>query len=167
MGDQVIVAESPPKTLTDRSLQVERVALVQAWSTTSSTGEPTVVKVKLGQQPSAWLRSALQQISALTALAAGWDSYDAKPVSAEMVMEAVEFLIEIAYPDLARPSIVPLADGGLQVEWHRNGIDLEVTFSDEDAGVYVVDRNKRETVERPLSYAAFEVTRLAARLRDT
>lgn len=49
----------------------------------------------------------------------------------------------------------------------RDGIDLEVTFSDQDAGVYVVDRDEQETVERPLSYAAFEVTRLAARPRDT
>ena len=31
------------------------------------------------------------------------------------------------------PSVVPLGDGGLQLEWHRNQQDLEVVFAAEDA----------------------------------
>jgi hypothetical protein len=35
-------------------------------------------------------------------------------------------------PATPAPSVVPLADGGLQLEWHRKQQDLEVAFPTDD-----------------------------------
>jgi hypothetical protein len=136
-------------------------------ATTGATPEaPRIYKVTVSVEPSVWFRSALKRINQLTALAVGWNSYGAQEVQADMAMEAVEFLTKVTYPGIAAPSIVPLSDGGIQLEWHRGGLDVEVTFSDDDAGLYIVDRESGEAVELPLDAAAAAIGPLAERLRD-
>jgi hypothetical protein len=76
----------------------------------------------------------------------------------------VRALLDTAYRDLAQPAIVPLRDGGIQLEWHRGGIDLEIAFSDEDPGVYLVDHQSNESIEEPLGEAASILLRLKPRL---
>jgi hypothetical protein len=101
-----------------------------------------------------WLRSAVTRIEALTALARGWDSYNAQPVEAETAMQAVRFLLDSVDPNLPEPSIVPLGDGGIQIEWHRGGVDVEIAFCDEASGIYIEDRATGASIEEPLAAAA-------------
>ena len=44
----------------------------------------------------------------------------------EMAANIVKLLIDILDSRAPPPSVVPTWEGGLQVEWHRNGVDLEI-----------------------------------------
>lgn len=158
---------APPRpALTDRSAQIEAPASRR--STIGDSGEaPTVYKITLSSQPSAWFDATLKRISRLTSLARGWNSYGAHEVKADMALEAVQFLTKVAYPGIAAPSIVPLADGGLQVEWHRGGLDIEIAFSDDDPGVFVMDRGNGEPEELPLADAVAVIGRFTPRLMSS
>jgi hypothetical protein len=48
-------------------------------------------------------------------------------------------------------SVVPLSSGGLQLEWYRNGVDLEVVFDrGEQPFFYCRNRVTGEECEHPL-----------------
>ncbi len=158
--------EARSQYLLDRVVHVDSYSPSSS-SLTSGVGAP-VVTMRVGFA-AAWFSDAIGQLEDLASLALGWDSYGAKPVAADMAMAAVRFLADVAVasPGVHEPSIVPLSDGGIQVEWHRCGIDLEVAFSDDEPGVYRVDHASDETAECPLSDALSEVLRVATRLSAT
>jgi len=159
-------AEARPQYLLDRVVRVDSYEPASS-SLTSRTAAP-VVTMKVGYA-AAWFRDAIDRLEDLASLAPGWDSYGAKSVAADMALAAVKFLAAVAAaaPSVHEPSIVPLSDGGIQVEWHRGGIDLEVEFSDDEPGVSRVDHTNGDTAERPLSDALSEVLRVATRLSAT
>ena len=99
------------------------------------------------------LETATRQASALIQLPGGWDSYGAKPVSSDAARAATTLLVQAAsaVPNLAAPAVVPTVRGGLQLEWHRQGVDLEIEFEPDGSGSWFAeDRETEETVERPL-----------------
>ena len=159
------LAPPPPRNLTDRIYQMESQNVAGMATTTTQT---TTVNVKLlAQEPSAWFADALRQIRTLTTLPRDWDTYGAEPINALVVADVVNFLVKVAVPGIAQPSIVPLADGGLQIEWHRGGLDVEVTFSEDEPGLFVLNHDTGEESERPLSEASVEVMRMFDALRET
>ena len=96
---------------------------------------------------------AIRQASELVQLPRGWNSYDAKPVSSEAVRKAIAFLVDAAssIPDVVAPAVVPTVRGGLQLEWHRQGVDLEIEFDPSGSpSWYAEDRRTEETVEATL-----------------
>jgi hypothetical protein len=44
------------------------------------------------------------------------------------VAQALELVFKTLRDDSPAPSVVPTSSGGLQLEWHTGGIDLEVEF---------------------------------------
>lgn len=56
----------------------------------------------------------------------GWDSYDAKPTDTKLAEKLLNYLFEIMSSEAVAPIITPLADGGLQAEWHRGDKDIEI-----------------------------------------
>lgn len=62
----------------------------------------------------------------LLALVPNWDSYRAFPIDPSVVNHAFEFLSATLQEGGCAPQIVPTVRGGLQLEWHMNGGDLEV-----------------------------------------
>ncbi len=67
-------------------------------------------------------KTALLKLTNFAALAPGWDSYGAKPISLRAILKAKRLLGQLTgtwYP-------VPLSDGGVQLESHENGIDVEI-----------------------------------------
>jgi hypothetical protein len=127
-----------------------------------SVGRQFSVRV---EQPAAeWVAAALERIEELTALARGWDGYDAKPIDATVAVQAVRFVLDHAYPSVPQPAIVPSADGGIQIEWHRGGIDLEVSISDHESTVYVEDHETGTSEERPAAEATVIFSNLFGRL---
>jgi hypothetical protein len=61
-----------------------------------------------------------QMFDELRGLQPGWDSYGAPPISEAAIQSAQAFL--------SRMDITPCSDGGVQLEWHTYGFDLEVEF---------------------------------------
>jgi hypothetical protein len=57
--------------------------------------------------------------AALRALEPGWDSYDAKPITAAAIATVKAF------------ALVPQSDGGIQVEIHRDQFDIEIEITAE------------------------------------
>ena len=55
-----------------------------------------------------------------------WDSYGAHPVNPECVSYALQLLRSTMQPDTPPPDVVPTSGGGVQIEWHTRGIDLEI-----------------------------------------
>ncbi len=78
-----------------------------------------------GEEP-AWLQPALDQLRQLCQLRNGWNSYRARHVTPASAVAALNLLDRTMLPTTPAPSIVPTASGGVQLEWHTHGIDLEV-----------------------------------------
>jgi hypothetical protein len=159
-----MIDAAPPQLLTERTYRSSYGPEAGRGSQTSDPSRMREIQIKIGQSAAPWLLPAFRRIEALTALAHGWDSYGGQPVAADAAMGAVRFLAETAYPELPEPAVVPLADGGVQIEWHRGGLDIEVTFSDEHAGMYVEDLAGGEAYERSREDARAELLRLMPRL---
>ncbi len=71
-----------------------------------------------------------------------WDSYGALKVDAHNAIHVLELLAIVMQEDTPNPQVVPTNKGGLQIEWHCSGIDVEIettlprrfAVSYEDAG---------------------------------
>jgi len=90
----------------------------------SSRGEKLIITSE-GAEP-AWFGPTVQALSELLKLSSGWNSYGARPVDIGLVRSALELMAATMRPDTPPPSVVPTSRGGVQLEWHLGGIDLEV-----------------------------------------
>jgi hypothetical protein len=80
-------------------------------------GEPEVLN---------WYRPICQDLFNLLSLRPNWDSYGAYAIEIESVVNALNMLEKIADLNTPKPSVVPTVLGGIQLEWHTKGIDLEI-----------------------------------------
>lgn len=74
-----------------------------------------------------WLASTDDALRKLTQLSPGWDSYRARPTSTRAAAVARELLRRTMQDETPVPSIVPMSQGGIQLEWHLRGMNIEVT----------------------------------------
>jgi hypothetical protein len=58
----------------------------------------------------------------------GWDGYKGRPLSRANAEIAMQLLATVCSAEAVQPHLVPLASGGLQIEWHHGDVDLEVTL---------------------------------------
>jgi len=95
----------------------------------------------------------VQTLIELLELPGGWNSYKASPIRKENVNFAVELLARLMRVETPAPNVVPKVRGGVQLEWHTRGVNLEiaidspehVTFFAEDSQVH------EEAVEEDLN----------------
>lgn len=118
LSDSGIVVANPSPELGDYSLTSRRAALR--------------LTVPWEMAHSRWFRPALEQLSTLLTLPPNWDSYGGRPTAQGCAEQAISFLARALPAGVAPPWVVPLGDGGLQLEWHRGGIDVEVALSPDD-----------------------------------
>jgi hypothetical protein len=103
--------------------------------------------------PSIILKQALERLAQLAELEPDRDSYGAHAPTPEAVGAARELLIEVGerlghrLDGRVMPSaVVPLADGGVQIEWRGTTTDLELEIRAANEFAYlVVDRSGTET----------------------
>jgi hypothetical protein len=74
----------------------------------------------------AWLEATLESLERLLTLLPGWDSYGAKAVDPVCAWAAWHLLTAVLREDSPAPAMVPTVRGGVQLEWHVNGVDLEI-----------------------------------------
>lgn len=100
-----------------------------------------------------WFTPVLAQLQTVMNV----DPADRESTNPVYAIQALAFFAVALMPATAPPSFSPLNDGGLQAEWHRGGLDVEVVFSPEaaESGIFVRDKETGEEDEIPLDAAAF------------
>lgn len=73
-----------------------------------------------------WVIATVEKLCDLLWLNTNWDSYGAAPVDRFTVELALDILFAIMQRTSPLPSVVPTSCGGVQLEWHTGGIDLEI-----------------------------------------
>jgi hypothetical protein len=106
-----------------------------------------------------WVQPTVEAFERIMRLPANWDSYGAQPVQSALAGKAVEILSLVMEEDSPPPSIVPLSDGGLQMEWHLRGQDVEIVIATDEPPTYYY-RSHEGNPEEGLPSAAY------ARLRS-
>ena len=120
----------------------ERERHLDAW-TSSCKPEPVVTIIRRtsrgrqvafryldnGERRPAWLEPVLQGFANLVTLNDNWDGEGARRIDPATINRALAAMEEVLPRDASAPSIVPLQNSGLQVEWHSNGKDLEIEFN--------------------------------------
>ena len=76
-----------------------------------------------------WLKETKETLQGFATLPQGWDSYGAKSIERHALDSAIELLRRIAQPDTPKPAVVPTNRGGVQIEWHTRGVDLEIEIT--------------------------------------
>lgn len=88
----------------------------------------TTIQIPLEGLLSQPLLEIISQIVSFARLPPNWDSYGAKEIDPQFIESALQFLIQEIPRSLPLPSAVPTTTGGVQLEWHCNGVDLEIAF---------------------------------------
>jgi len=83
-------------------------------------------RIILEPVPGDWLLPMLEKICELGTLPPNWNSYRSKAISTDAAVASISILLNLLRPSDPPPSIVPTSRGGILLEWHENGIDLEV-----------------------------------------
>lgn len=65
-----------------------------------------------------WEESVTSALAALERLTPNWDTYGAFPVTRTHSTRAAKFLRLVMAEDSVVPDVVPLSDGGVQLEWY-------------------------------------------------
>jgi hypothetical protein len=83
-----------------------------------------------------WIAPTIGGLVSLLRLKDNWDTYGGKRTNLDLIKQALYVLTQIMEKDSPAPSVVPLGDGGLQIEWHRKQQDLEIVFQLDSAPTY-------------------------------
>jgi hypothetical protein len=96
----------------------------------------------------------------------GWDGYQSPPPHPSIIAYARSVLNSVMQQDTPAPSIVPMSEGGLQLEWHRAGYDIELAiYSTDDVELSIEFPDDREPVEeKPLRLSFFELSEVLEQL---
>jgi hypothetical protein len=114
---------------------------------------------------SQWWKPVLTRLQYLRSLSPGWDSSRARSIDQHSVDRVLSFLAMTMASNTPPPSIVPLESGGLQIEWHRAGLDVEIEFEPGDeAHFYFHELSSGEEHEGSDPVSAFTTMDLGNRL---
>lgn len=75
-----------------------------------------------------WRRAVDYRLRRLSAYPRGWDGYASEPPNRAVIAFAQSILNSVMQPRTPAPSIVPMSGGGLQLEWHMGGLDIELAI---------------------------------------
>jgi hypothetical protein len=73
-----------------------------------------------------WQMEVQDRLLSYAKLPHGWDTYGAKPIGWDTGLFALSILNDFMRPRTPIPQVVPSPAGGVQLEWHMKGIDLEL-----------------------------------------
>lgn len=97
-----------------------------------------------------WLESAVSQLNGVARLAENWDSYGAPRVHQRTIQHTLQLLLQIMEPGVAAPRILATSSGGVELGWHEQGKELEITVDAPFRGeIYFCDEEADEEEERP------------------
>lgn len=102
--------------------------IVSDFISKTSTRNPMRVRLPEGLPHGATrsLMKAIQTLSHLRQLEPRWDGRSAEMLTDDACETAVRLLASLAIPAPPTAQLVPLTDGGVQLEWHAGGINVEI-----------------------------------------
>lgn len=100
------------------------------------------------------------RLKKLADYAEGWDGYQSPPPHPSVIAYARSVLNSVMKFDTPPPAIVPMSEGGLQLEWHRQGYDIELAiYSTDDVDLSIGFPDEQEPVEeKPLKLSFYELS---------
>lgn len=125
-------------------------------------GSPVILRTDASVAPDApdirkvaWFDSTVSRLNALFEMTAGDDRHQSPDLA--YAVQALGFFTDVLPRNAAPPSLATLEDGGIQAEWHRGGLDVEVLFSanPEERGIWIRNKATGEERDLPLTYEAF------------
>lgn len=126
--------------------------------------DPEAESAELRKLVGPWMEAVAARFAELLALRDDWNSHGACPISPANILAAGRFLATVMEPATPAPTVVPTAGGGVQLEWHRAGLDVEVLFGEEDPPLlYVAEVDSEREWEGP-PIEGFSEFELAQRL---
>lgn len=108
-----------------------------------------------------WLADVNQEIEALLALPENWNSYNARSVRREAALSAQHLIQETVRADTPRPIVMPTPVGGIQIEWHTRGVDLEIEI-DERGRIEALWGVPEEGIEEEIEVTGAELSAVCA-----
>lgn len=94
--------------------------------------DTVVISINTDTSSMAWLNKTITELIGLMRLPRDWSSDCPKRIEHKAIEKIIALLLVILEPDSPPPSVVPTRRGGVQVEWHQNGIDLEIEATSSD-----------------------------------
>lgn len=95
-----------------------------------------------------WRDEMRQRFKHIGKLRRGWDGFNSPPPSATTIAFAQSILNEVMSASTPPPSLVPISGGGLQLEWHTGGYDIELAvFAPNEAELCVEFPDGREPID--------------------
>ena len=127
------------------------------------------VSATLHNQP--WFHPTLSQLAKFLSLGDDWDGYGAKATHEGAVKRAVAVLNTVC-PAGPEPWVVPTSDGGVQIEWASNGLEIEIEVSPTGPAQILIVEPSGEESEMPAFSNSTEIweqlhDRIAAMGRST
>ena len=83
-----------------------------------------------------WIAAIERRINQLLELRENWDSHGAPGIDFESAMGAMAFLLQHCLHDMPAPQVMPMSNGGIQIEWHVSGTDLELAFAPKEVASF-------------------------------
>lgn len=113
-----------------RNLLVDSIpaAMQPSISKAAITEFPRKENFILSQAIPEYLQPLVLNILDMKNLPSNWDSYNSPKISSLFLNAAIAFSLKMFREDTPLPSVVPTSKGGVQLEWHINGVDFEIDF---------------------------------------
>lgn len=86
---------------------------------------PTKCMISIQGSTPDWVSVAANRLASIMRLPENWDSYGAKVVNVDSIFSTIQLLVAVMKQETPMPYILPTPMGGVQLEWHQFGIDLE------------------------------------------
>ena len=86
-----------------------------------------------------WWDEFLEKLRKIAELPRNWNSYDADPPDPVAIQKAIETVPKIIDPSVPVPSVHPMPDGGVSVEWHTPLLQAEIEFTPEAQIIVLID----------------------------
>ena len=125
LTDQEWQASNTTSPLSDWTIRIESTAGRRKFRFPFDGGE---LVVEIERDSPAWVEPTVQSLGKLLQLEPDWDTYGGSPIDPRCVVAALRLAFDIFPDEMPVPSVVPTSRGGLQLEWHTRGVDLEVEF---------------------------------------
>lgn len=101
-----------------------------------------------------WSETVRKRLREIAELQPGWDGYRSAEVNRDIRDFALSLLEGIMVFDTPAPSVAPMSNGSLMLEWDANDIELEIEIS-RPGSVWVSLEDRRQEIapfEGPLSF---------------